>query len=218
MIKTDASTVLIRAALLCVACDIPAARKVCGFTGHSSLHACSRCFKEFPTDVFGEKPDYTGFDRDIWPPRSLEDHKKFALKHFNSNTRTEQKKIEREHGCRYSILLKLPYFDPIRMCIVDPMHNLLLGTAKHMLSVWKELKLLNSDQFELIQQKVDGFHTPSDVGRIPTKISSGFSGFSADQWRNWTLLYSLFSLKDVLNHAHYNCWLLFVQACMSQVY
>ena len=215
MIKTDTSTstVLIRAALLCVACDIPAARKVCGFTGHNSFHACSRCFKEFPTAIFGEKPDYTGFDTSKWPPRSLKDHKKYAVRHLNSNTRTEQKQIEREHGCRYSVLLELPYFDPIRMCIVDPMHNLLLGTAKHMLTVWKELKLFTPEQFELIQQKVDSFHTPVDVGRIPTKISSGFSGFSADQWRNWTLLYSLFSLKDILHYSHYNCWKLFVRAC-----
>ena len=28
--------VLVRAALLCVACDIPPARKVCGFMGHNS--------------------------------------------------------------------------------------------------------------------------------------------------------------------------------------
>lgn len=213
VIKTDSSTVVVRAALLCVACDIPAARKVCGFTGHSSFHACSRCFKEFPTAVFGEKPDYSGFDTSKWPPRSLEDHKEYAIRHLNSNTRTAQKKIEREHGCRYSVLLELPYFDPIRMCIVDPMHNLLLGTAKHMLSVWKELNFFTSEQFELIQQKVDSFHTPVDVGRIPTKISSGFSGFSADQWRNWTLLYSQFSLKDILHHSHFNCWMLFVQAC-----
>lgn len=215
MIKTDTSTVLVRAALLCVACDIPAARKVCGFTGHSSFHACSKCFKEFPTEAFGEKADYGGFDRELWVPRSLEDHKKYARKHRNSKTRTEQKKFEREHGCRYSVLLELPYFDPIRMCIVDPMHNLLLGTAKHMLSVWKELNLFTSEQFELIQNKVDSFHTPADVGRIPTKISTGhgFSGFSAEQWRNWTLLYSLFSLKDILHHSHFNCWMLFVKAC-----
>ena len=92
------------------------------------------------------------------------------------------------------------------MGIVDPMHNLLLGTAKHMLSVWKDLNLFTTDQFEVIQQKVNSFHTPADVGRIPTKISSGFSGFSADQWRNWTLLYSLYALKDVLYYSHFNCW------------
>ena len=158
VIKTDTSTLFVRAALLCVACDIPAARKVCGFTGHNSFHACSRCFKEFPTAVFGEKPDYTGFERDKWPPRSLQDHKEFAFKHLNSNTRSKQKEIERQHGCRYSVLLELPFFDPIRMCIVDPMHNL-LGTAKHMLSVWKDLNLFTTDQFEVIQQKVNSFHT-----------------------------------------------------------
>jgi hypothetical protein len=35
-------------ALLCVACDIPAGRKVCGFLSHNAHFACSRCFKQFP--------------------------------------------------------------------------------------------------------------------------------------------------------------------------
>ena len=48
---------------------------------------------------------------------------------------------------------------------------------------------------------------------FPTKIASGFSGFSAEQWRNWTLLFSLFSLKGILPHSHYNCWQLYVKAC-----
>ena len=38
-----------RLALMCVACDIPAARKVCGFMGHSANLGCSRCLKLFPT-------------------------------------------------------------------------------------------------------------------------------------------------------------------------
>ena len=39
------------AALLCVACDVPAARKVCGFTGHNSSKGCSKCNKcVFQTD------------------------------------------------------------------------------------------------------------------------------------------------------------------------
>ena len=99
------------------------------------------------------------------------------------------------------------------MCIVDPMHNLLLGSAKHMMNVWKELKLITDKHLEAIQEKVDSFCTPEDVGRIPTKILSGFSGFKAEQWRNWTILFSLYSLKDILPHSHYNCWQLFVKAC-----
>ena len=42
------------AALICVAADIPATRKVCGFVGHSASRACSKRFKFF-TGGFGEK-------------------------------------------------------------------------------------------------------------------------------------------------------------------
>ena len=54
--------VLVRAALICVACDIPAARKVCGFVGHGAYRGCSKCLLTFPTTSFGEKADYTNTD------------------------------------------------------------------------------------------------------------------------------------------------------------
>ena len=37
---------LVHAALLCVACDLPAGRKACGFLGHSATLGCSRCKKK----------------------------------------------------------------------------------------------------------------------------------------------------------------------------
>ena len=128
--------VVVRAALICTAYDIPASRKVSGFLGHNALRGCSRCLKPFPTTLFGEKPDYTGFDRALWEPRSNESHRVHAQMHKESNTAKKQNhNIEREYGCRYSVLLELPYYDVIRMCVVDPMHNLLLGTAEHDFSV-----------------------------------------------------------------------------------
>ena len=45
---------LVRCALLCVACDIPASRKVCGFLGHSATLGCSKCMKAFPGNI-GQK-------------------------------------------------------------------------------------------------------------------------------------------------------------------
>ena len=101
------------------------------------------------------------------------------------------------------------------------MHNLLLGTAKYMLSVWTSTGIIDKSNFIHIQEKVDSFLTPSDIGRIPLKISSGFSGFSAEQWQNWTLIYSLCLLKEILPHRHYDCWLQFVKAtsllCCRQI-
>lgn len=205
--------VIVRAALICTACDIPASRKVSGFMGHNAVKACSRCLKSFPTASFGEKPDYTGFDRTAWPPHSNDVQREYAQKHKDCNTATARNVIEREYGCRYSILLELPYYNVVRMCVVDPMHNLLLGTAKHMLSIWKSRSILTHSNFDLIQQKVDSFVTPHDVGRIPSRIASGFAGFTADQWRNWVLLYSQCSIKDFLPPLDYYCWQLFVKAC-----
>ena len=206
--------VLVRAALLCAACDIPAARKTCGFVGHSAYHGCSKCLVAFPTAEFGEKPDYSNFNRMQWKPRTNDSHRSKALEHRQCNTQTKQKVIEREHGLRYSILLELPYFDAPRMCIIDPMHNLLLGTAKHMVDIWKKLQLLEDKHFDIIQQRVDGFVAPSNSGRQPTsKFLSKFSGFTAEQWKSWTLYYSLFSLKGILPFRHYQCWQVFVKAC-----
>ena len=53
-----------------------------------------------------------------------------TAKHIVGSTKAALNAIERETGVRYTILLELPYFDPARMCIIDPMHNLFLGTAK----------------------------------------------------------------------------------------
>lgn len=47
-------------ALLCVACDVPAGRKVCGFLSHNAQLGCSRCFKRFSVTVGAM--NYSGFD------------------------------------------------------------------------------------------------------------------------------------------------------------
>ena len=53
---------LVRCALLCVSCDLPAGRKVCGFLGHAAWYGCSRCGKCFEVSI--GQMDYTGFDHD----------------------------------------------------------------------------------------------------------------------------------------------------------
>lgn len=206
-------TIFVRAALLCAGCDIPATRKVGGFVGHRATKGCSKCCLSFPTESFGEKPDYSNYSRDLWEKRSNDKHREMARKYQESNTQADQRKIEREHGIRYTVLLELPYFDASRMCTIDPMHNLLLGTAKHVMETWKRLSVIDSKNYDVIQKKVDSFISPPDIGRVPFKIASGFAGFTAEQWKNWTLFFSLFALKDVIPRPHYNCWHLFVKAC-----
>ena len=124
---------LVKVALTGMSCDLPAVRKVCGFPGHSASLGCSKCLYCYKSGLFGEKLDYSGFDTTEWPARTLDAHRKGATKYEQAQTKSDQHKVFSEYGVRHSILLRLPYFDPIRFHVIDPMHNLLLGTAKHMM-------------------------------------------------------------------------------------
>ena len=117
-------------------CDLPAGRKTCGFLSYNANLGCTWCYSDFGTGVFG-KQNYSGFDRSKWTPRDNQTHRK-NVQTIIDTTKTEQARMESLFGCRYSCLLQLPYFDPVKMLvIIDPMHNLYLGTAKYIFSnVW----------------------------------------------------------------------------------
>ena len=55
-------------------------------------------------------------------------------------TKTARESKETEVGYRYSCLL--PYFDPIKRTVIDPMHNLNLGTAKTVWSLYRKLDVI----------------------------------------------------------------------------
>ncbi len=127
----------VRVALACISSDIPATRKICGFYGFKARHGCSKCMKAFPTSGFSEATDYGGFDREMWPLRDMKTHYENALLAKNAVTKTARTAIESKVGLRYSELLRLPYFNIVRCHMIDPMHNLFLGTAKHVTTLWE---------------------------------------------------------------------------------
>ena len=201
----------VRAALLCVACDLPAGRKVCGFLGHSASLGCTRCLKQF-TGTVGSM-NYSGFNRSLWVKRDVNQHRENVQKIKSCITKTQRNTMESEYGCRYSCLTELKYFDPSRMLIIDPMHNLYLGSGKHMVKLWINNGLIVTSQYSKLQEFVDNFIVPTDIGRIPRKIETGFSGFTADQLKNWISIYSIPALYNILPRPHLDCWRYFVLAC-----
>ena len=87
-----------KVALISVIADIPAARKVAGIVGHSAKLGCSRCLKEFTCTSFGEKLNYSGFNRDEWTSRTNESHRRYAEKHKHAKTKSARGEIESNHG------------------------------------------------------------------------------------------------------------------------
>ena len=208
--KSRSKVVNVKLALVCVGCDIPATRKLCGFLGHGATLGCSKCLKEFP-GMAGKK-DYSGFCRNDWQVRTLEAHVKHLSEIQKCQTQTDRDELERKYGVRYSPLLELPYFNPIRMSTIDPMHNFFQGTAKKMVKIWIEKGLLDTHKLLEIQARVDRVAVPRNIGRIPRKIATSFGGFTADQWKNWTNIFSVYALKGCLGEMYLENWRKFVLA------
>ena len=172
---------------------------------------CSKCFKEFPRASFGDKPDFSGFDRESWEPRASEDHQAAAEKVRQAETPSDAQKFASSSGARYSVLFQLPYYDAIRFALIHLIHNLPLGSAKHVLKTWFEMGILSESDLERVQKRVNLVKPPFEIGPIPSNISEGFKGFTAEQWKNRVCMF--FALKGVIPSGHYGMWTAFVHAC-----
>ena len=205
----------IRAVLSCIVCDLPAVRKVCGFLSFNARYGCSKCLKEFIIR-FNDKNDYSGYDYVNWPTRDPETHIAKAVAAENADSALSRNSIQSSYyGTRYSELFQLPYYDIIHHHVVDPMHNLFLGIAKHAVHTWRNLGVIKEKELGILQARVDSINPPAGIGRIPRKIGSAFKAFTADEWKHWTLLYSVYALHKVIPDADYDCWCLFVDACRA---
>ena len=165
-------TAIFRCALLGVACDLPAARKACGFLSFSANLGCSRCFQTFSSG-FG-KNDYSNFDREKWVLCSNDRHRLDVKKTLKCANKSQRAKLESKLGCRYSILLELPYFCPMEMLLIDPMHNLFLGTAKHFArDLWIAGSIFGMKELAKIEERLANTLVPTGLGRIPVSINNG---------------------------------------------
>ena len=95
-----------KAALLCVACDIPASRKVCGFFGHQSRKGCNKCTKTFITGGIGVPTDYSGFEP--CTRRNIIEHRRQIAEILDQTSQELRNTSESSYGVRYSELLRLP--------------------------------------------------------------------------------------------------------------
>ena len=84
------------AALLCVGCDVPAATKLCGFTGHASCKGCSKCTKYFLGTVM-TRIDFSGFDLPS-PPRTNREHREEAQEMLNQSSAGDGASLEQQFG------------------------------------------------------------------------------------------------------------------------
>jgi hypothetical protein len=207
----------IRVAIIIGSSDTPATRKLFGH-GASAMK-CYRCNKRSTYSEEYKKTHYGGMqDYDEWVtnPTDSSLHRQHAHEWLQCGSKSSREAHFKEHGVRWSELLRLPYMDPIRFAVVDPMHCLFLGIAKYIIkSIFINQGKLSMEQLRVAQKRMDYVELPSDIGRIPPKIAigEGFSKLTADQWKTFIMIYSTNILWDMLDNNDRKILGHFVRAC-----
>ena len=93
------------------------------------------------------------------------------------------------------------------------MHNLFLGTAKHVFKLWTKKNVLTKKDLKVLEERIHSFDVGTGIGRLPHRIASNYGGYTASQWKNWKLVYSMFCLEGLLPVSYLRCWQTFVLAC-----
>ena len=203
----------IKAALIIGSSDTPATRKLFGHG--SAVMKCHRCEKRSTYSADYKKNHYGGGY--VARPADASLHRQYAREWLECNSKNLREEHFKKYGVRWSELLRLPYMDPIRFAVVDPMHCLFLDVAKWIIrSIFVDQKKLTMEQLRVAQNRMEHIELPSDIGRIPPKIAIGNSGFSnltADQWKTFIMIYSTSILWDMLDDNDRKILGHFVRAC-----
>ena len=72
------------------------------------------------------------------------------------------------------------------------MDNLFLGTAKSVYKLWMAEGLLEKGDIKKREERIREFYVGTGLGRLTHKISANCGCYTASQWKNWMLIYSLF--------------------------
>ncbi|KZT51687.1 hypothetical protein CALCODRAFT_417649, partial [Calocera cornea HHB12733] len=100
--------------------DHPALCKLLGFSDQaSSRFPCTQC--KIRRNEIARCPEHAV------QARCGERHKKRAARYHRIKAQREREKYARYYGVRWSEFCRLPYFNPVEMGVIDPMHALLLG-------------------------------------------------------------------------------------------
>ena len=127
---------------------------------------------------FAERTDYSGFDRENWELRSMKQHRQDVKKVLEQVTKTGIELAESQYGVTTSPSL---FSDPVKFTIIDCMHNLFLGTPKHLLWIWLDKDLLTKENFAQMECKMKLIRVPADTGRVPSNVLSSYAAFTAEK-------------------------------------
>ena len=197
----------VRAALITVAADLPAIRKVTQFLGHKADLGCSRCkFRaEREPGTAGASGKMSYYTPSACEARKHEEVTLQAAEFRSAQTRASAVQISQKNGVRYSELIRLPYFDIVRMTTIDPMHTFLLGMVKRETEL--NLDMLTPAKRCELNRRLKKIRLPYNIGRLPDNIfdKERVNGVTAAQWKTYIISCARPCMYKLLPERAYRC-------------
>lgn len=118
-----------KGALIPLVCDMPAARQIAGLGSVNSKFFCTFCLLTIQ--------EIENLDKSSWPKRRVYEQLVWAKQWKECSSERERESLFKLHGVRWSVLLDLPYWNPILFSVVDQMHAAYLGLFQtHCRKLW----------------------------------------------------------------------------------
>ena len=129
-IYASSSGCLTKGAMIPLVCDMLSARQLTGLSSATSTLFCTSCHLTIQ--------DIENLDKSTWPARDLVKQLEHAKRWRDCENEEERDACFKAHGVRWSVLLNLPYWNPILFSVVDSMHAAHLGLFQsHCCKIWR---------------------------------------------------------------------------------
>ena len=199
---------LIRGFIGIVACDLPAVRKLIGSTSYTACRGCTHCYQLFPTEYDEEQKRHRNYgiiDDDV-KVRDMETWREEAKQYRECANENQRKKLAFVTGIRDSILLELHYLDLTKSVVFDPLHNILLGSAKAIWKLWLSQNILTKDILKRIEPQLKNIKVPADVGRSFHRFNGKLTRLTGNDMKIWLCVLSPDVLDGLIPDEHFDVW------------
>ncbi|KAJ6455920.1 hypothetical protein C8R47DRAFT_1203769 [Mycena vitilis] len=149
----------------------------------------------YDTGIFVQTPKYPK----AFSARDGELHRSESAEYAKipEDDKAARDEYARCHGTRFFEFSRLPYFNPVRQIIIDPMHCIFLGIVKtQWLDAWIRDPPALRKRTEKHPREIDQIHDylkamemPSWVARLPSQVGYASGGnLTSDEWKGMLLI------------------------------
>jgi hypothetical protein len=116
------------------------------------------------------------------------------------------------HGVRWSVLLRLIYFDAVRFVVVDPMHTVYSCVVTHAIQTFIDSGMLDKGLFS---ERLASIKLPCSAGRTYTQcVDARYLGYMrAVDWKHLVEITGAAVLEDLLPPDAFQVWQKLCAAC-----